>query len=779
MKTWKWKQGISEEIFNQKYALRGETIEEAIKEISYVMSHKERGKKENIYKQKFVDLMMARKFVPAGRIWSNARKDDKVKNYSNCFTIPIEDSMTGIYDALKYDALLGKVGGGVGLDISTLRPKADKISKGGSSSGAVSFLRVFNESAKIIQTGGGRRAAHIALMKIDHPDIEEFITAKRGDENKSLTQFNISVKVSRKFMDAVEKDLDWDLVFNKKVYKTVKAKYLYDLIMKNMYLHNEPGIFFEDEVERYNNAKELGLKLDSVNPCGELTLPSQYGACQLGHMFLTSYIKETPLVKNSWFDFDFESFRKDVKIAVRFLDNAIDVQEYPLEQTNQTAKDWRRIGLGFMGLADTMAILGYKYGDRNSKIFAIKMSKTLRDASYEASMELAVEKGKFPKCDNKRLCESNFIKKLPKELRDGIRKNGLRNIGLNTVAPTGTISLSVGGNCSSGIEPIFALSYNRNIRTGNGDETKKEKVYNGAWFDYIESQKKKGIKEEDIKIPEPFKSTVENGNINVFNEIEIQGLIQRYIDHSISKTCNIPKGTNFEEYNKIFKFAYKLGLKGFTTFNPEGSVRGVLEFKEKEESTRLEKTITYIKELESCDCNTNNSPPRPEELPCDIYESKSMGQEFLVIIGIKENCPYEIFVGDNTKGNIDVENFKHGIVRKVTQGRYDLIVIPEKNGEQVLIENITKTISHDAYGTLARFLSMSLRHNVPVQFIVDQLTKDSQFISFERAVARVLKKYIKEGEVAIGMVCPKCGSTQMIYKDKCPYCLDCNYTKCS
>jgi ribonucleoside-diphosphate reductase alpha chain len=524
-----------------------------------------------------------------------------------------------------------------------------------------------------------------------------------------------------------------------------------------MYLHNEPGIFFEDTVERYNNAW-WALKMDSTNPCGEICM-SKWGACQLGHMFLPSYVNNRFTDKSS---FDFESFKNDIALGVRFLDNCIDMQKFPLEQIDKTAKDWRRIGLGFMGLADVFAMMGFKYGSDESKKLSFQIASTLRDSSYYASMELAREKGRFPRCDRKKIVESKFVQKLPDELVVKIRKYGLRNVGINAVAPTGTVSLSIGGNCSSGIEPIFALSYYRNIRTGKADETKKEKVYSGSWLEYIEYMKKQGIK-EDVKIPHFFKSTVEEGTIDIFREIDIQSIFQRYIDHSISKTVNLPRGISFDDYKEVFLYAYKKGLKGFTSFNSGGSIKGILEFKD---------------EKKECVCNNGDIVVnRPQELPCDIYESTKDDKKFIVLIGMLQGCPYEIFVGDNTKEKIDVEKNKNGIIRKVTKGRYDLIVI-EDNAEKILIEDISKTLSNSIYGTFARFLSMSLRYKVPIYFIVDQLTKDSQFISFERVVARHLKKYIKEGEIAVGKECPGCGSKKLIFSEGCYKCQECFWSGC-
>lgn len=749
-KKWEWLQDISKKIYETKYGFRNEPIEQAFAEISAIISSAEKSlKKQEEIANKFYDLLMSNKFIPAGRILANCRINSKIRNFSNCFTIPINDSLEDIYDAIKNDALISKAGGGVGIDISKLRPKGAPLSTGGISSGAVSFLFVFDASGKVIQTGGGRRSARIALMDISHPDIEEFIQVKEGDKNKALTGFNISVKISDNFLNAVKKDSDWDLVFNGKVYKTVKARELFEKLIRHSFEHNEPGVFFSDTVERYNNGHFFNLYMDSVNPCGELVMPSNFSLCCLGHVMLPNYVRN-PFTDKAYFDF--KELEKDIPLMIRFLDNVLDVQSYPLPQIKKMSMDWRRIGLGFTGLADTFAMLGLNYGSIASSYFAERISKTLRDTSYRASLELAYEKGAFPACNKEKLSKSRFIATLPKDLREEIRKKGLRNIGLNTVAPTGTTSLSIGNNCSSGIEPIISLEYKRKIRTNNPDEYITETVFNRAWLLY---QRYKGKKSTEIDIPTFFNSTVEKGKISIFDELNLQAKVQKYIDHSISKTYNLPSGTTLDEYRKIFFMAWEKGLKGFTSFNKEGSMAGIFETKKDQPPKRF-------------------APKRPKELECDIHEVSSQNRNILVLVGLYENRPYEIFAADNTDRRIDVGTYKKGIIVKTAKRRYDLVV----NGKTI-IEDIPATVKDSTYSTLTRFLSMSLRHNVPLQFIIDQLSKDSNFVSFEKGLARVLKKYIKEGESDLsGRRCPKCNSSKLVFREGCLTCTECNYSKC-
>ena len=409
-----WEQPLCEDIFRTKYMLNGEkSPEEVFRGVAKEVASVE--KESRIWEERFYEEMISARLIPAGRILANARPDSPMKNYNNCFTIDIEDSMEKIYDSLKDDAVISKMGGGVGFDVSKLRPKDEILSKGGVSSGPISFLNIFDQSAKTIMTGGYRRSAHIALMDISHPDVEEFITAKQGDRNKQLTQFNISVKVSDAFMEAVEEDGDWNLEHDGKVYRTVRARDLYDKLARNSFIHNEPGIFYADRVEQFNNGY-WAFKMDRVNPCGELVMPS-YSLCCLSSVNLGAFVRE-PFTKEARFDFD--GFRKTVAVGIRFLDNVLDVTAYPLDRIRDFSRQWRRIGLGFTALGDTLAMLGQSYGSDDSIITAGEIARVLRDASYGASVDLAEEKGPFPAFEADKILQAEFIRTLPDGLRQRI-----------------------------------------------------------------------------------------------------------------------------------------------------------------------------------------------------------------------------------------------------------------------------------------------------------------------------------------------------------------------
>ena len=746
MKKWNWYQPVSEEIFNSKYNLHNQnSIEEIYRDVALEVASVEPEEIRERVTSEFYDELISGRLIPAGRIIANARPGSPMKNYNNCFTIDVEDSMEGIYDSLKEDALISKMGGGVGFDISKLRPEGERLSSGGQSSGVISFLRIFDQSAKTIVTGGQRRSAHIALLDISHPDIEKFITVKRGDENKELTQFNISVKISDDFIKAVEADTDWPLVFDGKVHKTLRARELYDLLAKNAFIHNEPGIFNKDTVERYNNGY-WAFKMDRVNPCGELVMPA-YSLCCLSAVNLSLFV-QNPFTPGA--EFDFSGFERTVTRGIRFLDNVLDVTEYPLEKIETFSRLWRRIGLGFTGLADMFAMMGVVYGSDESLDLSARVGAALRDYSYRASSHLAGEKGSFPAYDGEMFLNARFVKKLPGEIRELIREKGIRNIQMNTVAPTGTTSLSVGHNCSSGIEPIFALQYDRNIRTGKGDETRKETVYDYGWLKYKE------FSGDAVKPSEVFVTTRE---IDPVKSIDIQAVFQEYIDHSISKTLNLPPGTSFEQYKELFLYAYKKGLKGFTTFNPDGSLKGILEYKDEEKIPR------------------RWAPNRPKDLPCDIHRVTSRGHSHIIILGFYHSSLYELFMLDDDEEHTLKNTLpKEGTVRKGADGQYDLI--HKDGGETMVLEDFTRRYQ-SADASLGRLISMSLRHGTPLQFVIEQLNKDTSFIDFERSVSRVLKQYIKDGEEVITSdnACQECGGV-LEFRDGCVACRDCGWSKC-
>jgi ribonucleoside-diphosphate reductase alpha chain len=466
-----------------------------------------------------------------------------------------------------------------------------------------------------------------------------------------------------------------------------------------------------------------------------------------------SSINLSKLVKNPFTDiaeFDYGRFKELIHMGVRFLDNVLDVTEYPLDKIKHMSTQWRRIGLGITGLADAMLKLGIRYGGKNSIDFTSELGKVLAIESYTSSMELAREKGSFPAFDEN-IGNYGFIKKLPKELQQDIKKYGLRNIGLNTTAPVGTTSLTVGNNCSSGIEPIFALQYDRTVRNDD-NSTYTETVYDDGWLEYLQYCSDNHVEIDPSNLP---KYVVTSHEVKIKEGIDVQAAFQYWIDHSISRTINMPYETTLEEYKDIFMYAWEKKLKGITSFHEGASMAGVL-------STNNKSKQRYAKK-------------RPEILPCEIYEMQIDKNRVIALVGLLDDRPYEVFLTDDPDGIISVKHAKIGNIAKVKTGKYDLH-IESKRGEYILHD--ISSVFDDEWGTLGRLVSMSLRHNVPLQFIVDQLSKTRKFNTFSKGMARVLKKYIKDGEKALSAnKCPECGS-ELVFIEGCKSCPQCGFSKC-
>lgn len=765
-----WKQELSKEIFTKKYLINqgdidiDQVFESVSEEIASVEKTKE---KQEYWKDVFYKELINKRFIPAGRIIANARPYSKVKNYNNCFAIEIKDSMEGIFSALKDDALIQKQGGGVGFSLSHLRPKGATINAGGESSGPLSFLRIFNESAKSIHTGGGRRGAHIATLDISHPDIEEFITCKHGDKNKEFTQFNLSVCITDKFIDAVKQDLDWNLEFEGKIYKTVKAKYLYELMTKNAFIYAEPGILCVDTINKESNVSYIG-SCEQTNPCGEVPL-LPYESCNLGSLKLSTFVLN-PFKKHA--NIDWSQLEKSIEVAIKFLDNNLDASAYPLKRIEHTVKSLRRIGLGFTAYADMLIKLGLSYGSKEALQFTNKLGAFIRDTAYRYSIQLAKEKGSFEKFDADKYLKSEFCKRLPEDIKHAIKKYGIRNSSLLSVAPTGTISLSVGQNCSSGIEPVFSFEQKRKIRTGNGDETTEQITYSEVFLDFKNYFEGK-YNSKDIEIPGYFKTTA---NITPKEHIDTQSVWQKYIDNSISKTINIPREFTYEQYKDLFLYAYDAGCKGITSFWEGGALSPVLSDAKKD--SQVNSNLQQCTEItEHC------APKRPQDLPCEIHQIVVDHKPVLVLVGKLKDKIYEVFFDYNFTENgdkkIDVMKAKEGIIRKVRSNIYSLLIKTDEGKELIIIDNIANTFD-DLAGMIARFVSLGLRYGTPLQIILNQLQKTKNFNSFTKIVARVLKKYIKNGEKVktSDNKCPEC-STELIFQDGCIICPNCGFSKCS
>ena len=540
---------ISEEIHKEKYRVRGETFKEAMARVANAL------KDDDEHFLKFKDILLNQRFLPAGRVQASMGAPRTVTPY-NCFvsdTIP--DSMAGILDALRDAANTLRLGGGIGYDFSTLRPRESLIrSLDSRSTGPVSFMDVFDSMCGTIASAGHRRGAQMGVLRVDHPDIEEFITAKNNSHK--LTNFNVSVAVTDEFMNAVEQGLPFDLRFEDRIYRTVDARALWDSILRSTWDWAEPGVLFIDRINEKNNLSYCET-IAATNPCGEQPLPPN-GACLLGSFNLTKYLTED--------GFNREQFKNDIPHVVRAMDNIVDRAVYPLEQQKLEAQSKRRMGLGITGLANVGEVLGYPYGSDGFMKFAERILKTLRNTAYRSSISLAMEKGSFPLFDAMQYSQSSFFKTLPEDIREGIIDFGIRNSHLLSIAPTGTISLSA-DNVSSGIEPVFSKEYTRLINMPGG--VKEELVQDWAYR---------------VHGTEP----VTADQLDVEEHVKVLNLASQYVDSACSKTCNVGPDVSWDRFKDVYMQAYKGGASGCTTFRSAGKRYGILNASRDEEVVEIE-----------------------------------------------------------------------------------------------------------------------------------------------------------------------------------------------
>lgn len=535
---------LSQEIDATKYRQAGESFDEKVKRIAGALAD------GDDHQWEMEEILGNMRFLPAGRVQS-AIGSKRITTAYNCFVSgTIEDSMNSIMERASEAAETMRRGGGIGYDFSTIRPRGKTIkSLQSSASGPVSFMGIFDAVCQTISSSGHRRGAQMGVLRVDHPDVREFIHAKSNSDK--LTGFNVSVGITDKFMEALETGEPFDLVFEGEVYDSIDAAELWDEIMEMTWDWAEPGVLFIDRIKEMNNLFYCE-DIAATNPCGEQPLPP-YGACLLGSFNLTKYV-EPGLVHT----FDFSQFKKDIPHVVRAMDNVVDRTIYPLKAQSDEAKNKRRMGLGVTGLANAGEMLGYPYGSEEFLGWAEKVFACLRDNAYRASAALAEEKGAFPLYREQYL-KSNFIRTLPASVKKEIRKHGIRNSHLTSIAPTGTISL-VADNVSGGIEPVFSSYYDRTIQTEAGPKTERVE-------DYAYSRGVSGRGANDITVQD---------------HLAVLLLAQHYVDSACSKTCNVGDDVSYEEFKQVYVDAWKGGAKGCTTFRLSGKRFGILQTVEEE-----------------------------------------------------------------------------------------------------------------------------------------------------------------------------------------------------
>ena len=582
---------VSQLIWETKYRYRDATrvydqsLEDTWRRVARALAAVETCEQER-WEAAFYGLLENFKFLPGGRILAGAGTGRKVTLF-NCFVMGgIEDSMDGIFTALKEGALTMQQGGGVGYDFSTLRPAGSRAwTVGGVASGPVSFMRIWDSMCETLLSTGARRGAMMATLRCDHPDILAFIQAKRDPQ--VLRHFNLSVLVTDTFMQAVQDDADWALVFpaaqleavaygadsgvverdwpgydapvSCRVVTTLPARELWAQLMRASYDYAEPGVLFIDHINYWNNLY-YEERISATNPCGEIPLPP-FGACDLGSLNLTRFVVD-PFGKHAGIDYD--ALENSARVAVRFLDNVIDASRFPLPQQAGRVKQSRRIGLGITGLADMLMMLGLRYGTPESFALTAKLMQRLCHTAYRSSVQLAKEKGSFPDFAADSYLQGPFIQSLPAAIRDAIASDGIRNSHLMAIAPTGTISL-LAGNVSSGLEPVFEAAYRRRILQLDGSLAEHEIV------DYACHMWRSAHNPDAL--PPAF---VDAHALTPAAHLQMQATIQPYVDNAISKTINIPENLAFEDYQRVFEQAHALGLKGCTAFRPNPVTGSVL-----------------------------------------------------------------------------------------------------------------------------------------------------------------------------------------------------------
>ncbi|MGB3448883.1 MAG: adenosylcobalamin-dependent ribonucleoside-diphosphate reductase [Giesbergeria sp.] len=582
-------QPISLDVLKEKYLKAGETsAEDLFRRVARALASVEAEADREKYEGLFLANMHAGA-IGAGRIMSAAGTDIQA-TLINCFVQPVGDCIQGmddegfpgIYEALREAAETMRRGGGVGYDFSRIRPRGAEV-KGTHSmaSGPCSYINVFDQSCSTVESAGARRGAQMGVLRIDHPDVLDFITAKRTPGR--WNNFNVSVGVSDAFIQAVQDDRPWELVHKSRpgitvmeqgayqradglwVYQSLPARELWDTIMKSTYDFAEPGILFLDHINQDNNLRYCE-KIAATNPCGEQPLPS-YGCCDLGPIILTRFVRN-PFGFDGAAAFDFESFAKSVALQVRALDNVLDVTFWPLPQQDAEAKAKRRIGVGFTGMGNTLAMLCLRYDSDEGRAMAARIAEHMRDCAYAASVELAREKGAFPQFNaDGYLAEGTFASRLPAALKKQIRTHGIRNSHLLSIAPTGTVSLAFADNASNGIEPPFSWMYKRKKREADGSMAEYA-VEDHSWRLYRE------LGGDVNKLPEYFVSALE---MSAQDHIAMMKVVQPFVDTAISKTVNIPADYPYEDFKGLYLQAWRARLKGLATYRPNSILGSVLE----------------------------------------------------------------------------------------------------------------------------------------------------------------------------------------------------------
>jgi len=809
-------EGIRRKVFLDRYSLKdakGDPIEQTPEEMwarvaKGIAGVEKTAADKKKWEKKFYDVMDDFKFLPGGRILAGAGTGYDV-TYFNCFVIPNPpDSRGGIMQNLTDMIEIMAHGGGVGLNLSGLRPRGARVKKvNGFSSGPINWAELYSLATKdIVQQGGSRRGALMLMLHDWHPDIEEFITVKQ--DLTKINGANLSVCVSDDFMEAVKKDADWDLVYadlddpkydskwngdiqewrsiggKVKVYKTVKASYMWNLICEAAWGSAEPGLHFLDRSNKRSNTWYFE-KLIATNPCGEQPLGA-WAVCNLGAMNLSAYVKEE--------EFDYDTFGQDVQVAMRFLDNVIDDTYYFYEKNEKVAKEIRRTGLGILGLADALIKMKLRYGAEESLPTIRKIFATLRDNAYIASSNIAKEKGVFPKFNKEKYLQGWHIKNLPQEIQDLIAEQGIRNAVLLTIAPTGTTSLISG--VSSGVEPVYEFEFIRRDRLG------EHKMYHPLYDEWRLTHP-----EEDK--PHYFASA---NDLTPEDHVKVQAIAQEYIDSSISKTVNAPNAHTVEDVKSLYMMAYDQGLKG-VTYMRDGSRQGVL--------SRIEEPKKEVKEDKPL-IPVTPRVPRPMVLHGTTYKAESpIGKMYVTINQDDKGEPFEVFL-NNGKSGSDVMAMADALGRMISFVLRIHSPVPQRERMREIVselsgiggarsvgfgENRVRSLPDAVAKVLAKHSNFRVNGKVedrPVEPIladaepaqltngnghavngqvtflqkVDQPEISGEQLGFAAATVPVETLSMSSPSTNTHDICPACGTASLVHEEGCAKCYSCGHSEC-
>jgi ribonucleoside-diphosphate reductase alpha chain len=808
---------ISEEIWTRKYRFGGgqgvaadQSLSDTFSRVARAAASVEKGGKRvrDRWARVFFDAMEDFGFLPAGRILAGAGTGRDVTLF-NCFVLGrIDDDLSAIFDGLKDAALAMQAGGGIGHDFSTIRPKGARVmSIGADASGPVSFMDVWDAMCRTIMSAGQRRGAMMATLRCDHPDIEEFIAAKHDPTR--LRNFNLSVLVTDQFMEAIKTDADWPLTFEGTTYKSVSARALWEKLMRATYDYAEPGVIFIDRVNAMNNLQYCET-ISATNPCGEQPLPP-HGACLLGSINLARLVDQ-PFSENA--KIDQAALRARVSVAVRLLDNMIDYSRYPLDALAKEARAKRRVGLGVTGLADALIFCGLHYDSDAARTAAAQWMQTIQNAAYEASAELAKEKGAFSCFERDAFLERPNVRRLDQNVRDKISAFGIRNGCLTSIAPTGTISL-LAGNVSSGIEPVFGFRYTRRVL--ENDATAREQVVQD--FAYSAFMTSIGQSHPHHQVPQAF---VTAEQLTAAAHLQMQAALQPHVDSAISKTINCPQDMPFEAFRDIYMDAFALGLKGCTTFRPNAITGSVLSSHPVDSSTeapRPNETVTsrgvskssaqsYAATIEDGDDEPSSSSSqsvvylaKPLERDASLegvtYKIKWPASPHALYVTINDivrdgrRRPFEIFI--NTK-NLEHYAWTVALTRMVS-------AIFRRGGDVSFVAEELKAVFDPEGGRwmagryvpslLAAIGDVIEQHLIRIGFTRTPSTEKSALISTssvlgaqeaDQHAAASTPRTTSDHRVVSGQAaertCPRCGRRGLRRVEGCWTCSECNYSHC-